>query len=197
MADIQLLTSSTRVNTYLMVLGDLYNVYRVDLTTGVMRISTAKEAQNRVKTIDDPKNFGITTDGVTCAIAHIMSKEDVLKEIHAGLEGELRLLKTQPEITTDGYYPGVTTDGKNGVGIKRDDQNEWQVFKFIRRIRADYKPLITDQCYFSDSYRLLIPVPVLLNHLVANLGWIADPYDWQKFEFGDRREWVELPPMKP
>ena len=195
MPDIQIVVSATNVNTFLRIKDELFNIYRVDITTGVIRVAQAKAApQTALRPLENLKDYGVTYDGVVCKIAEVMTYKEVSRIIEKELVKELKYISSTPVITTDGYQPCLKVREYSAIGVKRTDDG-YEIYNAFKKITGIYEPLITDRCYFNDSFRLLMPVPQMLQHVLTHLGWLADPYDWEKFEFADQKKWVELPPM--
>ena len=195
MSDIQIVVSATNVNTFLKIKDELFNIYRVDLTTGIIRVAQAKTApQTALRPLENLKEYGVTFDGVVCKIAETKTCEEMGKIIEKELVKELKYISNTPVITTDGYQPCLKVRENSAIGVKRTDDG-YEIYNAFKKITGIYHPLVTDQCYFNDSFRLMMPVPQMLQHVLTHLGWLADPYDWEKFEFADQKKWVELPPM--
>ena len=197
--DVKLLSTRSRVNSLLQIDKDFYNIYRIDLTSGTLRVSTLPaETQTNYElvSVDDLDKFGITTDGVMCEIKVVESGKEVRKWITRLLKQEPKLYTPQNFVTTDGYYPAVAVGENAGYGIKKDEYDAWMGYSLIPK-KAGYNPLVTEQCYFSDAWRLLMPCRPLLKHILEHFGWLADPYDWQEFPIESRaKKWVEFPPFK-
>lgn len=193
--DIHLLSSKSRVNTYLQLDNDIYSIYRIDLTSGTLRVATTRYEKGDAVHVEPLEEFGVTTDGILCRIDSVMTKEEVRKILKDTVREEPKRYTTGDAITTDGYFPALTVGPSGGFGIKPDEHGEWSGYALLPK-QSGYKPLITDRCYFSDSMRLLVPCARLLKHLLSNLGYIADPYDWQEFAIADQRKWVEFPPFE-
>ena len=193
--DIKLLSTRSRVNSLLQVGTDMYNVYRIDLTSGTLRVATV--IQDNIEVVPIAMDtHGMTTDGIMCEIKHVVSHADMLKQVRELLTQEPKLYAGQSFITTDGYYPAIAVGENGGFGIKKDEYDKWTGYSLLLK-KNGYKPLITDQCYFSDVWRLLIPCNRILKHIVENFGWLADPYDWQEFVMQNQKKWVEFPPFTP
>lgn len=194
MVELKILSTKTRVNSLLQFGKEFFNIYRIDLTTGTLRVATVPSNQHlELIEADPPDQYGMTTDGIMCHIEMVISKDKMLKSVLSILKDEPKHYKPGEFLTTDGYYPAVPV-GQSGFGVRRDEMNKWAGYDLMPR-RDGYKPLITEQCYFSDVWRLLMPCNVLLKHIIEHFGWIADPYDWQAFAMQEQKKWVELPPF--
>lgn len=191
--DIQIVTTPTSVNSYLKIKEDYYNIFRIDLTSGTVRVSAEKTPSQKTMPIDNVHEFGASCDGVICKIEQVMPKEEAVKMIRKKMIPVDRKFATS-ELTTDGYFPAIILGNQQALGLKRMD-GEYELYRTFAKPDG-YKPLITDQCHFSAAFRLLMPLNVLMKHILENLGWIADPYDWQEFEWQDKKRWVEFPEMK-
>ena len=195
MNDIRIVVSNTNVNTFLRIGDSLFNIYRVDMTTGIIRVAQAKNApQTALHVMENIEEYGVTYDGVICKIAETMTYEEVIGIMRKELRKEEKHIQAESVVTTDGYFPCLRVGKSRAVGVKRDD-GEYEMYVAYSKITGEYQPLVTDKCYFSDSFRLIMPIPQMMEHVLKNLGWLADPYDWEKFEWADQKSWVELPPM--
>ena len=191
--DIQIVTTPTHVNTFLKIQEDFYSIFRIDLTSGTIRVSAEKTPTQQVTPIENVHEYGTSCDGVICKLGQPMSKDEIRKLIRKRMSPQDRKFATN-DITTDGYYPAIILTNGQALGLKKID-GELELYRTFAKPDG-YKPLITDQCYFSEAFRLLMPLNVLMKHILENLGWIADPYDWQEFEWQDKKRWVEFPEMK-
>jgi hypothetical protein len=191
--DIQIVSSATRINTFLKIQEDFYNIFRIDLTSGTCRVTAAQAPTQSVSPIENIHEYGATCDGVVCKIAQTISKDEIRKMIRKRMNPEDRKYATK-DLTTDGYYPAIILTNQQALGLKRRGDT-FEGYRTFAKPQG-YQPLITDQCYFSEAFRLLMPLSMLMKHLIENLGWIADPYDWQEFEWQEKKRWVEFPEMK-
>lgn len=194
MNKIELVVSNTRVNSYLKVADSLFSLYRLNLATGIIRVAQIKNNTETLTPLENIERYGVTHDGVICEIAETFTHEEVIAMIEKELVKELKYFSTKPVLTTDGYYPCLRVGDKAALGLKRRDDG-YEIYKAFVMKAGQYEPLVTDKCYFSNAFRLLMPAPMLLKHILENLGWIADPYDWTEFDWAEKKKWVELPPM--
>lgn len=193
---IQIVSSSTHVNSFLKVGEEIFNIFRVDLTTGAIRVGSAKPTNLKLNVVEDLSNFGVTADGVMGRIAETMTHEQIRRIILKEIGKESKHYQAQAVLTTDNYFPALRINDKQALGVKKQG-DEFVLYEAFTKKAGVYQPLITDKCYFSDAFRLMMPANMLLKHMLEHLGWIADPYDWQKFEWtSSEKKWVEIPEMK-
>jgi len=193
---IQIVSSSTYINTFLKIGDELFNVFRVDMTTGAIRVGSAKPPNLKLTVVEDLSSFGVTADGVMARIVETMTHDEVKRIILKEIGKESKHYQAQAVLTTDNYFPALRINDKQALGVKRNGDT-FEIYEAFTKKAGVYQPLITDKCYFSDAFRLMMPASMLLRHLLEHLGWIADPYDWQKFEWAStEKKWVEIPEMK-